>query len=288
MRDGYDNSDERIQRQLERQRLAAGGGQPPLNTTQPVGVGAPVAPPPLAAPPNRVPGQEGYGFGNNADGTPGLNNAGQPALPPSVNPPAGATSMPPNGPAGSADLAWRKTLAYGGGPGQLNGFNTTGQGYDDKAANSVKNTAGRILQRYPSTPEGLTQAVNDPDFQRAFPNARLVPGGAGDKIDFGGVLSDFESGVPVGVVDVGQSFDPRNNTGAGWRWGHDDGGPSEAGGGGGVASSSSGGGIGMDLTSILAGTDPMDDILKRIQDLQGGQTPDAERKELQRLMRGGG
>ena len=45
-----------------------------------------------------------------------------------------------------------------------------------------------------------------------------MEGGAGDKIDFGQLLSDFESGSPVGIVDVGQQFDPRNNSGGGWQW----------------------------------------------------------------------
>lgn len=83
---------------------------------------------------------------------------------------------------------------YGGGEGGL------------KARNSVKNTFGRIASRYPATPEGLRQVVQDPEFRAAFPNARLIDHPTGDKIDFGGVLSDFESGSPVGIVDVGRSF----------------------------------------------------------------------------------
>lgn len=184
------------------------------------------------------------------------------------------------GGAGGADMEWRKTLSYGGGPGTLSGFNTAG--YDnDKAANSVKNTFGRIAQRYPNTPEGLRQVVNDPDFKRAFPNARLLEGGVGDKIDFGGVLSDFESGSPVGVVDVGQAFDLANNSGTSWAWMPDgEGDPGMGGDGGG------GGNFGMDLRSILAGEDPLDDIMKRISDLNGGRTPDAEQQALMDILRG--
>ena len=185
-------------------------------------------------------------------------------------------------PGGANDLAWRKSLSYGGGVGNLSGFNTSGAGYDDKAANSVKNTFGRLAQRYPATPEGLKQLMNDPDFKRAFPNATLVPGGAGDKIDFGGVLSDFESGTPVGVIDVGQAFDPSNNTGQAWWWGSEpDGGGGGAGLGGGV------GGTGLDMASILSGKDPLNDIIKRIQDLQAGRTPDAESQALINMLTGG-
>jgi hypothetical protein len=52
-----------------------------------------------------------------------------------------------------------------------------------------------------------------------------------DKIDFGGVLSDFETGTPVGVVDVLQASDPTRNTATGWQWLPDEvaqGGPANA------------------------------------------------------------
>ncbi len=116
----------------------------------------------------------------------------------------------------------RNKLTYGGGTGTLLGFNTDGYGGDTKAANSVKNTFGRIAQRYAAGPGQVDALMADPDFKRFFPNARKVEGGAGDKIDFGGVLSDFESGSPVGIIDVGNRFDPSNNSGGGWQW--DDGG----------------------------------------------------------------
>ena len=48
-----------------------------------------------------------------------------------------------------------------------------------------------------------------------FPNASLV---GSDTIDFGGTLSDFDGGAPVGRVDVGRSFDPSNNSGGAWVW----------------------------------------------------------------------
>ncbi len=153
----------------------------------------------------------GRAYGDPAYGQGDLRN-GQPVLP---NQPAdGAT----------ADRAWRHSLQWGDGPGELHGFQVgSDYGGDQKAANSVKNTFGKIAQRYPATPSGLRQLVQDPDFKRAFPNARLVEHPTGDKIDFGGVLSDFESGTPVGIVDVGLSFDGANDTGRGWWWGPDGG-----------------------------------------------------------------
>ncbi len=82
--------------------------------------------------------------------------------------------------------------------------------------NSVKYIATEILSRYPATPSGLKQAMQDPDFKAQFPDAQLV---GHDKIDFGSTLSDFTSGVPVGIVDVGEAFDETNDTGKGWWWG---------------------------------------------------------------------
>jgi len=178
---------------------------------------------------------------------------------------------------GGNGIDWRKKMQYGMGPGVLSGFNTSGAGYDEKAANSVKNTFGRIAQKYQANPEGLKQLVNDPDFKRAFPNAKLADSSAGDKIDFGGILSDFESGTPVGVVDVGGAFDPSNNTGQNW-WFHPD---AEDGMGGG------GGGGGVDVASIMGGGTDVNAMInelmsgqdsqtqKIIQEILAGQQPDA-------------
>lgn len=124
-----------------------------------------------------------------------------------------------------ADQAWRDSLrsdAFGkAAKSQMHGFREDDYGGDTKARTSVKNTFQAIARDYDATPEGLRALVQDPRFKRAFPNASLVPHPTGDKIDFGGVLSDFESGSPVGIIDVGLSFDGANNTGAGWWWGND-------------------------------------------------------------------
>jgi len=312
-----DDSDNYITRRLSEQRMQAQPVQAmPVNTTQPVGgresLGAPPSPTggtftatrpagsrPLGDIENDFmndPRHAGLSDAQKRGAWGGLMSLGMsgPDLGgisgadiPGPDGTGGITGRAPGGVSqvGGNDLAWRKTLSYGGGVGNLSGFNTAGTGYDDKAANSVKNTFGRLAQRYPATPEGLKQLMNDPDFKRAFPNASLVPGGAGDKIDFGGVLSDFESGVPVGIVDVGQAFDPSNNSGQAWWWGHEPdggGGPNSQGGAvGGI------GGTGLDLASILSGKDPLTDIIKRIQDLQSGRTPDAESQALINMLTGG-
>jgi hypothetical protein len=102
------------------------------------------------------------------------------------------------------------------GTGRMEGFEVgSSYGGDLKARNSVKNTFGRIASRYPSQPSSIDRIMADPDFQAAFPNARRL---GFDKIDFGGVMSDFESGSPVGVVDVLTSADPTADVARGWAW----------------------------------------------------------------------
>ena len=115
--------------------------------------------------------------------------------------------------------------------GTMRGFNTGDYGGDTKARTSVKNVFGRIAARYANSPNSIDAMMNDPDFRAAFPNAKKVAGGAGDKIDFGGVKSDFETGTPVGVVDVLEASDPRTGASTGWQWMPDDvgqGGPANA------------------------------------------------------------
>lgn len=120
--------------------------------------------------------------------------------------------------------------------GALGGFNTGDYGGDRKARNSVKNTFGRIASRYASAPNSLDAVMQDADFRAAFPNARKV---GHDKIDFGGVQSDFESGTPVGIVDVLEASDPSNNSAKRWQWLTDDGGAGTGGGGAAQSSASS-------------------------------------------------
>lgn len=156
------------------------------------------------------------------------------------------SGQPAAGPAMPQDngVAARKALGGYNSVGTMRGFNTAMDYGDDKAANSVKNTFGRIASRYKNAPSSVDAVMADPDFKRYFPNAKKISGGAGDKIDFGGVLSDFESGVPVGVVDVLGAADPNADTSVGWTWQDE----ANDGGGGGMAM-----GGGDPLMALLGG-----------------------------------
>lgn len=101
--------------------------------------------------------------------------------------------------------------------GRLRGFDANN--YNDPNMNSVKYTFGRIASKYAPTPDQLDALMADADFKAKFPNATKV---GKDSIDFGGVLSEFSKGTPVGLVDVGQAFDDKANTGDGWWWGVQD------------------------------------------------------------------
>jgi hypothetical protein len=180
----------------------------------------------------------------------------------------------------------RNALGGYAGVGQMNGFNTAGYGDDTKAANSVKNTFGRIASRYQHAPGSLDQIFADADFQRYFPNARRVQGGAGDQIDFGGILSDFESGVPVGIVDVLQGSDPSNNSSQGWQW-MDLASAAGAGSAAPQATQAAQGALNTGGVDQLAGQDNLAQILRQIQALSdGGQDP-MQRDALMQMLGGG-
>jgi len=186
----------------------------------------------------------------------------------------------------------RDALKYGT-VGRTEGFNTSDYGGDVKARNSVKNTFGRIASRYANAPNSIDAMMADPDFRAAFPNAKRVPGGAGDKIDFGGVLSDFESGVPVGVVDVLTMSDPGNNTANGWAWMPDgEGGTTAA-----PATPTSQGVTGQRIDTVSPARpavsvadvvqptdDPMEKILAEIEALQNGGASPMDQQALMQLL----
>lgn len=139
-------------------------------------------------------------------------------------PGAGGSTTPPAEGEDALTAQQKRDRLKWGSVGALEGFRAGyDYGGDVKARNSVKNTFGRIASRYEAKPSSIDAILNDPDFKAFFPNAKKV---GFDKIDFGGVKSDFESGEPVGVVDVGNSFDPTTDTGRGWWWGYEDGGTS--------------------------------------------------------------
>jgi len=99
----------------------------------------------------------------------------------------------------------------GGRPSAPPSRGATGQlaGYPDQLGRSMKHVFGAIASRYGNDRSLLPQILQDPEFQQWFPNARLI---GDDKIDFGGMLSDFDSGVPVNVVDVSRGGDDV------WQW----------------------------------------------------------------------
>jgi hypothetical protein len=88
-------------------------------------------------------------------------------------------------------------------------------GFDEnKLANTehvtFKYQVGRILQHYPSTPDGLRQALGE--IQQLAPNAKII-GTNGDKIDFG-EYNDPKAGK-IGVIDV---LVGAASGGRGWAW----------------------------------------------------------------------
>jgi hypothetical protein len=137
---------------------------------------------------------------------------------PATAPPADPNAPPPPGPMtrDQRDALTRGTL------GNLEGFmSRASYGADVKARTTVKNMFATIASRYASKPSSIDQILADADFKRLFPNAKKV---GFDKIDFGGVKSDFETGTPVGIVDVLTAADPNTDTARGWWWGYDAGG----------------------------------------------------------------
>lgn len=170
---------------------------------------------------------------------------------------------------GTGDIAGAENLATGT-KGKLSGFNTNAWGSGERGTNSIKNSFGKIASRYDAKPSSLAAIFADPDFQRLFPEASIVEGGAGDKIDFG-------DGRPV---DVLQSADPNADSAIAWDWMTEDGGGDPMAAGGGFDAG------GIDLASILSGGDPMQDILARIQALQEGAIPAEEQAALASLLQG--
>lgn len=164
---------------------------------------------------------------------------------------------------GTGNIPGAENIASGN-VGTLEGFNTNawgGNAPEGYEANSIKNTFGKIASRYAAKPSSLQQILNDPDFKRFFPEAKIVQGGAGDKIDFG-------DGKPI---DVLRAADPNADTAGAWQWGVEDGGGASA-----------GGGEGYNLTAGLGG---QMDVNAIINSLMGGQ--DSQTQSLiQKILRG--
>lgn len=203
--------------------------------------------------------------------------------------PVGQPVREPEPAAAAPDTSQSSRDALGGyaGVGNMHGFRTDDYGGDVKARNSVKNTFGRIASRYKHAPSQIDAVMADADFQRYFPGAQKVQGGAGDKINFGGVLSDFESGVPVYEVDVLGAADPNSDSAMGWTW------QDQVNDGGGMPAGDPMGG-GMDPMGLLGGQGAngldalaQSDVLARIMsELQGAGGDGQEQALLQSLLGG--
>lgn len=164
---------------------------------------------------------------------------------------------------GVADIADAKDLAWGS-TGRLEGFNTNDWGKPDVRGNhTIKNTFGKIASRYDPTQPGAAKAVMaDPDFQRFFPEAKLVEHPNGDLIDFG-------DGKPVDVLRAAVA----GGAGEAWQWGADDG----TGGGGGGGDMGGGGGLDMNrLIAGITGGDPLGGIQSELDELINGQDPQSQ------------
>jgi hypothetical protein len=199
----------------------------------------------------------------------------------------GETPAAPTTPAGPVGNGVEARNALGGyaGVGTMGGFNQSGYGGDMKAANSMKNTFGRIASRYGNNAEGLNSVMNDADFKRYFPNAKLgAENGRGGMIDFGGTLSDFESGTPVGLVDVLKAYDGTNAEE--WQWG-DQNFAGDAGGGGMDANMAPPSDLMQALTAGggLTGNDTLEKIQKELQALINGRPSDVSQDAFSQAMR---
>jgi hypothetical protein len=197
--------------------------------------------------------------------------------------PSPQTTAPDLG--GGNSQATRDALGGYAGVGQMGGFRQDDYGGDVKARNSMKNTFGRIASRYGANRQGLESLMGDADFQRYFPNARLgADNGRGGLIDFGGLLSDFESGTPVGLVDVLKAYDGENADE--WQWG-DQNFVGAQGGGGMDANMAPPSDLMQAITAGggLTGNDTLEKIQKELQALINGQPSNVSQDAFSQAMR---
>lgn len=199
-----------------------------------------------------------------------LGTGGEPTVETSV--PAGATreggisgasgALSPGNP-GSGGAPEPGNAARGGGGGRLEGFGgMTADGRSKlEASDSPKYQVARVLQNYPSTPEGLRQAL--PELQKLGLGDVSIGGSKGDKLTFSGQTDPRFNGVTT--------FDVIRAAGKGgeaWVWQGEDGAPAPAAGAPNAAGS-------VDLGSRAPQPDVLDgDMLARL------------RAELERIMSG--
>jgi hypothetical protein len=176
---------------------------------------------------------------------------------------------------GGSSQADRDALKY---KGAAAGFNSGDYGGDVKARTSMKNTWAKSVQDWDQTPESFTpeelsQFMESEQRKRFFPNAQLVQGGAGDKVNFGGMLSDFEGGVPVGEVDVIGGAAPGQGA-LSWQDIAND--------GGGGAMPMMAPGMGQDMTGGMSGTS--DTLAQILAELEAGQNGENSPMDIEALM----
>jgi hypothetical protein len=91
-------------------------------------------------------------------------------------------------------------------------FGRLGGGFGNADTDSLKHTFGRVAQNFDTSDAGLQAMVQDEEFKRLFPNARLDK----DWIDFGGQV-DPHTGTRVGKIDVQRGW-VKGGRGGPWQW----------------------------------------------------------------------
>lgn len=148
-------------------------------------------------------------------GTPPQMGAGQPPLPtsntmPVGQPPRAITPVTTQPPLGGAPRPSGARARSGSAPA---GFDQ--RNWDDPNMQTVKYAAGSFFNGV-TRPSEVAAIVNSPEFQARFPGARF---NGKDMVDFAGALSEGDSGVPVGLVDVLRSADQGADSSEGFWWG---------------------------------------------------------------------
>jgi len=179
------------------------------------------------------------------------------------------TPMPAQIPYGNAGKP-RVPVVSGAPPAGFDAKNWADPGMD-----SVKYDAGRLL--YGSTkPSEVARRVSSAEFQSRFPGATFD---GKDKIDFKGALSDGDTGVPVGLIDVLMSADQGTDTSNGLWWGFEPDGSSYAMPANGPAQTPS-----APMGQLGAGLPGQSDLLAEIlASLQTQQAPDPQALLLEQL-----
>lgn len=192
-----------------------------------------------------------------------------PLTPPVTTPPALGAGAPPAIGGAPPSGGRRRTGAAPGGFSQAN--------WDDPNMQSVKYAAGSFLSGA-TRPSEVAAIVNSPEFQQRFPGATF---NGKDMIDFAGALSDGDSGVPVGLVDVLRSADRGGDTSEGFWWGANEAGgdfvPSD---GSGRESFAQGGFNPAGDSSALA------QIMKELEAMRDGQQSPSQRDAIMSILGG--